>query len=264
MKVSFDKNIYEHVVDPDKGLFGKGHEDKEAYYKINAAIKSGGIEPFISETILTIETIDKNDRKHSLTRKDRLTTNVISHDSNYQVRSSVSIKPNHEIYPENKDHYQIYLPIAIELGFKILPSYRLEKIVNPYIKPEWYYVPPQNEPFEIPNKFSSIVSFIEAEGFGFAALKKLIDYQESENKSWVDYLEKYTGNSKSLQEKIAEWSDGDSIAIHIACGIKYFCTNDGAFSDKTKSVFSKKMKTKLIDQFDIEFVTPIELSKLIS
>jgi hypothetical protein len=264
IKVTFDKNTYEFVVFPDKKSSQKSQEDENSYYKINSTIKSGYIEPFLSETILTIETIDSKDRKNTLSRKDRLkTTDVVDSVNGNSISSTVTIKPNEEVYPANHDHFYIYLPKAIELGFKILPSYRLGKITNPAITSDLYYTPKTTDIFEIPNKFSSIVGLIEDKGFGFSALRKLLGINDSENKSWIYFLDKYTGSDKQLQKMVAEWSDADSVAINIACGIKYFCTNDGAKRNKTNSVFSKEMKTILRANYDIEFVTPIELAKMI-
>lgn len=266
IKVTFDKNTYEFVVFPEKESTQKNTEDEKSYHKINSAIKTGDIEPFLSETILTIETIGREDRKNTLSRKDRLMSNSIASAEDTtkgSLTSLVKIGPNKEIYPANKDLFYIYLPKAIELGFKILPSYRLGKIINPMIDSDWYYIPKTNDMFEIPNKFASIVDSIEYEGFGFAAIKKLLKIDLHENKSWIYSLDKYNGTPKQLQKMVAEWSDADSIAIHIASGIKYFCTNDGAKKDKTNSVFGKKMKLILKANYDIEFVTPVELATMI-
>jgi len=264
IKVTFDKNTYEFVVYPEKKSLQKSLEDEKSYCKIYLAIKSGCIQPFLSETILTIEAIDGKDRKNTLSRKDRLiSTNIIDDIKGNTIYSSLTIKPNKEIYPANSDHYYIYLPKAIELGFKILPSYRLGKITNPAIASDWYYAPKTNDALEIPNKFSSIVRMIEERGFGFSALRKLIGFNELENKSWIYFLDKYTGSNKQLQKMVAEWSDADSVAIHIAYGIKYFCTNDGARKNKTNSIFGKEMRAILRANYDIEFVTPIELAQMI-
>ena len=62
MKVTFDKNVYEFVVDPEKK--GNISEDlRDCYRQINSLISSGKILPFISETILTYEVLSKENRK---------------------------------------------------------------------------------------------------------------------------------------------------------------------------------------------------------
>jgi hypothetical protein len=261
IKVTFDHNTYEFVVSPEKAWQFTETKTKKAYNKINAAIKSGFITPFISETILTIETINKEDRKRVLASKDRIVSNVISEQSfDNRCINSITVKPNTEIYPTNTDHFKKYLPKALELGFQILPSYRFGKISNPAINPEWYYLPETTEHLEIPNKFSRIVQLIENEGFGFASLSKLLSIDKLNKKLWIFYLDQYSGNQKKLQKCIAEWSDADSVAIHIASGIKYFCTYDGSGKkDKSSSVFGIKMKSILEGRYDIEFVTPVEL-----
>ena len=153
-----------------------------------------------------------------------------------------------------------YLPKAIKLGFKILPSYRAGKIINPAIDKSWYYLPDVVNIFDIPNKFSTIIDLIENEGFGFAALKKLIQCTNESAKPWVTFLKEFQGSSKELQKMIAEWSDADSIGLTIANGIKYFCTKDGSGKkDKKWSVFSNKMKVALNQKYGVEFLTPKEL-----
>ena len=74
---------------------------------------------------------------------------------------------------------------------------------------------------------------------------------------------KYGELKKKLSAAISEWSDGDSVALHIAYGIDYFCTNDQAKNSGTKSVFNPAIQAKLLDEFNFRKVTPAELLQVI-
>lgn len=264
MKVTFDKNTYEFVVDPEKASNQMTTIERDCFKTINKSIIDGRIIPYISESILTIETINSKDRKSVFSRRDRITvTTKTKTASKNNFVTEVNISSNTDAYPENNDHYQIYLPKAIKLGFKILPIFRFGKIVNPMIKKSWYYIPKSKHNFDIPFKFSTIVDMIEEKGYGFSVVKKLLGIDENDNQSWINYLYCYKGSDKLLSKAIAEWSDADSIAIHIACDINLFCTNDGSTRNKANSVFSTEMKSILTDEYKIIFVTPIQLSEML-
>lgn len=264
LKVTFDKNTYEYVVCLDKDPSQMNSGEKKAYLQIQNAIKNRNIQPFISETILTLEAIDRRSRKITLSRPDRFVSSCnLENSTGTGFVSSVTFKPNPSLFPPSNDHFFKYLPLAIDLGFKILPNFRLGKIINPEIKSSWYHVVNGNSNLEMANNFSEVIKFIEKNGFGFSILKNKLMLDEFENMPWYSSLDKLDVNQKQFGNLVAEWSDADSIAIHIACGLKYFCTNDGARRDKVNSVLGKQMRTILKQKYDVEFVTPIELSKLI-
>jgi hypothetical protein len=150
MKVTFDKNTYEFVVDPEKASNQMTTIERDCFKTINKSIIDGRIIPYISESILTIETINSKDRKSVFSRRDRITvTTKTKTASKNNFVTEVNISSNTDAYPENNDHYQIYLPKAIKLGFKILPIFRFGKIVNPMIKKSWYYIPKSKHNFDI-------------------------------------------------------------------------------------------------------------------
>ena len=76
IKVTFDKNVYEFVVEPEKP--GKINElERAIYMRIHQCIIDRKIIPFISESILTYETLSKKDRQKILFDNQPL---LISHD----------------------------------------------------------------------------------------------------------------------------------------------------------------------------------------
>lgn len=66
LKITFDKNVYEFIVDPEKEGDVSPNE-REAFKKIHPLIINRRVLPFISETILTYEAVGKNDRFKVLT-----------------------------------------------------------------------------------------------------------------------------------------------------------------------------------------------------
>ncbi len=110
IKVTFDHNTFEFVTCPDKQSKQADSIEKEDYLRIHNAIKVGKLQPFISETILTIETINHEDRQKTISRNDRVTTimNMGECINNYHF-AKLTIMPNKEIYPVNKDHFPYYL-----------------------------------------------------------------------------------------------------------------------------------------------------------
>ena len=79
--------------------------------------------PFVSETILTYETIGRKDRFKIMTHdKPILVT---------QNGSQVKVSSNPKIHPGNHSIDNFYLKKAIDMGFKILPGRRFGKLINP-------------------------------------------------------------------------------------------------------------------------------------
>jgi hypothetical protein len=70
--------------------------------------------------------------------------------------------------------------------------------------------------------------------------------------------------SKQVVEAIAEWADGESVIRHIGYGNNYFCTSDKGNSTKGASIFDDYHRKWLECEFGVKFVTPKELSEIIS
>ncbi len=256
ISVTFDRNVYEFVVNPEKERLPIN--EKRTYEAIHKMIESGTILPFISESVFTLETLKRKNssRKNVLGHRERIITTNSESNGNTSV---ITVGSNPYIHPGNHEKDNEFLAKAIELGFKILPIYRLGRLVNPAIKAEWRYILPTDDILEIPTKFAEIFEVIESNGGGFAWLKVLLNVPDDNSKPWFDYIQYYTGTDKKFDAAVAEWSDGDSIAAHIASKIDYFCTNDMAKTAGNKSAFNVKMKALLHEQFNLNVVAPFDL-----
>jgi hypothetical protein len=72
----------------------------------------------------------------------------------------------------------------------------------------------------------------------------------------------FKGNIKHLSAAIAEWSDGDSAALHIAYGLDYFCTNDEGKNARPNSTQGQTIYQELNQQFGFNKVSPEELVEI--
>jgi hypothetical protein len=246
--VTFDKNVYELVVEPSKEA-AIDSISRAAYYRLNALIRSGIIRPLISETILTYETIRKADRQAVLACRQPL----VSHwegDSLY-LQSNPDRHPSMSLF----DHY--YLPRAIDLGFKVLPDHRLGKLVNTSVQKEWYY---QNgvDFLELSKRFGEVDAYLELHGVGYAHFANLIGYKAGTGRFVTQAVVDYSGNFKAFSAALSERSDGDSVALHIAYQSDFFCTNDRGIS-AGQSVFKKDIVVELEKRYNFRKRNPMEL-----
>jgi hypothetical protein len=248
-KVAFDKNVYEFVVEPTK-VANISFIERRAYQQIHSAIQEGKILPFISETILTYETLAKKDRFR-----------VLSHEKPISVSSDgdkVSISSNVDLHSGSHDKDLYYLTKAIELGFKILPGKRFGKLINPIVCSDWYYITGEDY-FEIAERFAAVTNEIENLGGGYRRFQLEIGADVHQHLNRIELFKLYKGSEKKLSKAIAEWSDGDSVALHIAYGLDYFCTHDRGKNAGKNSVFSDSIYSHIRNKFGFTKLSPAEL-----
>jgi len=249
LTITFDKNVYEFVVNPEKEA-PITNLQRDLFRTIHKLIDDKKVLPFISETILTYE---------SIARKDRF--NILTHDKPIIINSNggtVSVASNPNIHPGNHSKDDFYLEKAIKMGFKILPGKRFGKLINPAVKTEWYHFIDE-EYLLTAKRFSHVVKEIELLGAGYNQYLNLITTTENQHLATYDRLKSYKGSIKKLSAAIAEWSDGDSVALHIVYGLDYFCTNDEGRNSSKNSVFGNKVCEKLNLKYGFRKLNPEEL-----
>lgn len=253
MKVTFDKNVYEFVVDPGKdGILPRA--EKQIFESIHQAIIDKRIEPFISETILTYESVNKEARQKTLSHNNPL--NITGAGGKITIASNPSVHPGS--HPKN----ELYLRKAVELGFRILPGKRFGKLVNPIVQPEWFYLP-EGDYMQRSEHFSEITKFIQSYGCGYAVYNDLTCPPELAHLNFPQRMQYYTGGDKKLSRAIAEWSDGDSVALHLTYGIHIFCSKDEGRNAGTKSVFHPDVVQRLDERYGFKKVSPAELQEIL-
>jgi len=253
LKVTFDKNVYEFVVDPDKeGAIPDSQ--RTTFCLIHELILEHRILPFISETILTYEAVAKKERFSVLTDPKPI---LIQSEG-----TSVTVGSNPGIFPGSHAKDDIYLRGAIDMGFKILPGKRFGKLINPSIKSEWYYY--LNEDYLLTSeRFSNAVKIIEGLGAGYSQYIDLITNSGNAHLNSKEKLKQFQGNVNRLNFAIAEWSDGDSVALHIAYGIDFFCTKDEGKNARANATFGSVVNNELNERVGFKKGSPEELVKLL-
>lgn len=258
MKVTFDSNTWRKVASPDN--FPKDPIIVD-YRIIREAINTGVIIPFISETVFTLEAIQKKNRKAFFRDYKAVTTTDLTEGENGSIKMRITVGPNKNAHPGNNDFLKEHLADAVQLGFNIIHLPRIAGITNREIEAYKYKMNG-----EILSKYLDTV---------FEVGKRITELQAG------DYEIQQLGlkyNSESgfqgignapdsedgvIAKAIAEWADGDSVASHIAIGGDYFCTNDKAVSAGAKSVFTKENLTILETEYNFKTVNPTDLAEII-
>jgi hypothetical protein len=128
------------------------------------------------------------------------------------------------------------------------------KLINPAVKSEWYYSLPEDY-LEVTKRFTEIVKTIENMGGGYTYYRHVVEADKYPHMVTFEIIKLYKGNQKKLSAAISEWSDGDSVGLHIAYKLDLFCTNDHGKSAGEKSVFSGRIYKVLNQEFGFNRVT---------
>ena len=119
-------------------------------------------------------------------------------------------------------------------------------------------------------KANEVAAAIEERGLGRAIALELGNRHNAFNgvtpdnpKLWyAGLIHAYTSEGeKKVENAIAEWSDGDSIASHVGYGIDLYCSDDEGKSAGAPSIMSNENRAWLSGTYAVEFVTLSELAK---
>lgn len=241
--VTFDSNVWENIVDPDKR--------SGIYLDLFKLVESKKITPIFFAGLAIFETIPKNMRKDYI--------------ANYKMSfewddGNVIIKQHGTKPYQLSEYHNIHLKAAFDMGFKFidLPRIGAPKIPKEYMSNLELY--PLGERLD---RTFECARFIENElQAGYKNFQNLLDLKSDEHicqKSKDD--EDIT--DKKYAAGVAEWMDGDSLAAHYGYGLDYYCTNDKGKGAGSNSIFHLNNKEKLKERFDIKILEPSELFKLL-
>lgn len=260
MKIIFDSNVWQIVVIPDD------YQDESSlndFKKIHQAIIDKRIEPFLSETVFTIEAIRKVERQDFFSSTKAKIDVKEKDGKDNSVSLEFSIGPNEDdaIDFDDRPILKKYFDEAIKIGFKIARLPRIGGLVNPEVDAVSF----KQEDEDLSNYLDKVFEVgrkIENEGAGMTQIKEI--GEQYGNPVWMKGL-KNTPESdrKKIAKAAAEWADGDSVAISIALGCDYFCTRDQAKGAGSKSVLSQQNLAWLNTDYGFQTITPEELAKLI-
>jgi hypothetical protein len=261
MKITFDSNVWQIVVSPDRYP-----EDQaiSSFKEINSHIRSGHLLGFLAEPIFTLEAIKKVDRRDffqkfspPFTFQENIQANI--------VNLSMSIESDQSSHPGNNTYLTTYLIEALQLGFKVLRCPRNSWIKNPDLKDEWFIALAELDKSPYLEDFAHLVSKIKERGCGSYDLEEIGKRYASDNEHWTEGMKKAPVlEDRAIVKAFAEWADGDAIAAHIANKNQYFCTRDVARGAGQVSVLSMQNRNWLEAEYGATFVTPEQLAKLLS
>lgn len=253
VKVIFDSNVYRKIGTPE--TFKKEPSIKH-YKKIRKAIKNGEIEPYISETVFTIEAVQKKNRKQFLSLENLTERSEIISESQIKHEIDTGAVVSFENNPILKKHFLDILKIK----FKIVRFPRIGGIINSDLE-NFRHKMEGNALSEFHTKVFEVGKKIEDAGAGISQLKKIgFKYDTSWQKGIKEAPDSEQGE---IGKACAEWADGDSVSICIALGCDYLCTNDNAVGGGSKSVFSATNLAWLSNQYQLKIISPEDLANLL-
>ncbi len=256
MKIMFDSNVWRIVSTPSKFPKEKSIND---FQKIREAIVAGKIDPYISETAFTIEAIKKVHRKAAIAKKKlRIETETTEKDGGVSLFITIgpSAGSKFDLNPILKNHFED----AVKLGFKIVRLPRIGSFFNIDVDKNRYILPPSElEGYQ--KKVFDIAGQIESYNAGFAHLKSIA---ANYGNGLTDGMSKAPASEEqNIIKAVAEWADGDSVAISIALACDYFCTRDKAKKGGVNSVLSTSNIAWLKREHDFKVISPEDLARLV-
>lgn len=256
LRVTFDSNAWQGIVCPDRF---PNNEKLQFFTVLQRAITAGVIEPFLSETVVTLDAIPKRDRLIYL--RDRPVPIQFKWSGVYSCEITIG---------HSDDAHQGLIPVlsdrirqALELGFRVIPVPRLGGLPRPVeIQREEFSVAlselDKANVWALLQRISEAIEFIEGIGVGRAVLANIAGRIQrrvgSGEGDWFHGLDQPWDDQerKEIEAGFAEWADGDSVAAHIGYGIDVFCTEDQGKS-AANSVFQPSCRSELGRRFGVEF-----------
>ena len=258
MKVTFDSNVWRKVATPQNFL---KDENSKTYFSLREAIDKKKIIPFLSETIFTLEAIDRKERKKFFKSYKPSFTSSISQE-NGAIQISGTFGPNLTAHKGNNEFLKEHLSDAVRLGFNIIGVPRIAGIVNSEILEQYKYQM-QGEELEYYLEWVfKVGERIQDLKAGVYSIEQIgLKYH---NGWFVGVGLAPDSEDGNIASAISEWSDGDAVAAHIAIGGNYFCTLDNAKKAGSNSILGDKNVKILEREFNFRKVSPNELMKMIN
>jgi len=244
--------VWRLVASPDKF---PNDPSIEACRKIKENIEKGYIVPYLAETMFTIESIKRKNRKEFISKyKPQII--CTERDQNGSIINTSKIVKEYSMHPGNHPILAEHLNDAISLGFKIVRCPRIAGIINPEIEKLRFKIT-GNDLNNYHTKLFEVCGKIESKGAGFDHIKII---GEEYDPIWIKGIDKAPDEEwPKISKAMAEWADGDSVAISIALECDYFCTRDKAINAGEKSVLSEVNLNWLNEEYNFKTVTPDEL-----
>lgn len=264
LRITFDSNVWENVIDVDKYARTCKENDlsfdahlNQCYKSLHDAVVCKRIVLCVAETIFTLEAIPKIKRKEVLSRPPLFESKT--NDMNGRMEIHCGISPDKPV--ETNDRLRMYLELMRKIGGKVMYTPRIglsrsDCLVDSDFLPDYFY-----SAYDRNERFGKYGRFIEQKlKGGKSKLDDLLDSTASHQKSHgiIEKLQNSNATPKKIATAVAEWADGDLIAAHLAYGNYAICTLDGGKNAGETSIFHPNNIKGLKE---LRIMTPQELVK---
>jgi hypothetical protein len=258
MKITFDSNVWRLIATPDRF---PNDPSIESFKKIRRAIIEGKIAHFISETVFTIESIKKIERKIEIGNKTAKIKSILQLNDRESIGVAFTIGPTEGLNFEDNPILQSHFNDAVELGFKITRLPRVSGLISAEVEQVRFIMTGEELKHYIDTVFK-VSKKIELNNAGIYHIKQI--GQRYNHDVWLDGIHSAPQSEiGNIAKAAAEWADGDSVAISIALNCDYFCTRDQAKSGGSNSVLSERNLRWLKHEYEFEIISPENLANLI-
>lgn len=266
MRVTFDTNTLEKATRPERSARNPLHPD---YLKVHKAVVARRIKGFFSETIISLEGIQKVDRavvlgSATLTQSEQITENPAAGVTIVQVTLLADQPLRAPLHPE----VMARIKAARGLGMRLLKAPRIGNLRID--DPDGTMFAAEPDEAATDNRlrlYHSVLRALDARGVGFVQVKQLASKfaaRANVQEPWFQSLHRAADvhEERAVMRAVAEWADGDSVAAHFGYGFDYFCTEDEGKSSGAPSVFDATNRAWLTSTYGIRFVTMTQLAAL--
>jgi hypothetical protein len=261
LTVTFDTGALDDVVWPQSA---KQPTDPAQAARVRAAVVSGGIKGFFSETLITLEGIKREDRIDVL-GSARLERDSWSPAPNV-ITTSLSFRQDRKPLPRK---FVERIQAARKLGMRALMVPRLLGDGVCAKDDDGTLFEPLGDPEQFVSKATSLRKEIGGRGVGHAAAIDLglqFSARDGVSEWWYHGLlrTKDIHERRKVVRAVGEWADGDSIAAHYGYGVKLFCSKDrGGRRGDAASILDPDNREWLTNTYGIRFVNMAELAEMV-
>jgi hypothetical protein len=249
MRVTFDSNVWQKVVKPS---LTRKTSLYDAFTTVHEALRTKKIQGFICETVGTLEAVRLAGRKAYFTSIKPI-VEVKCDAQGGQVHLTINIGTNHDQHAGLPNVLSERLQLAFALGMRLMRAPRIGLPVPDSFLSSSVFADEVNVSTSAArdNRWGDVVKTIEQRGVGSAFLHSL-RAQTARNPE--------TTEDKEFARAVAEWSDGDSVAAHVAYSNDVFCTEDQGKGAIGGSILDADNRMWLSATYNVKFATITELT----
>jgi hypothetical protein len=260
LRVTFDTNTFDKVVRPNVYANDPQHSK---FVAIHHAVKRGEVIGFISETIIVLEGIGRDDRASVFGSIDVQSGTVQTSGDTFEITLAPQ-QHRKPLHPKQAERFNE----AFKSGFRLLGAPR---IGMPRVESDFYAAESDEALPQRLDRFVTLARAIEARGLGHPRVLAIARSwaARAPSEPWYQVLGKAKDihETREVSRAVAEWSDADSVAAHYGYGNDLFCTLDVAAGEARRgdaAVLDADNRQWLSTGFGVKFVSLSDLTSLIA